>query len=133
VEDRLAISVGGCGDDQVEQPRPAVELGKEVCGVALRFGAVDPLQAGADGAVVAAALKQGLAAVAATDHSMHLRRPSVGGGGSTHQEHVNYLEKRANNDIDCIMTLLLTADPSQGLVIFPDKRRNISHFYQWHQ
>ncbi|CAD6227033.1 unnamed protein product [Miscanthus lutarioriparius] len=41
---------------------------------------------------------------------------------------VDYLEKRANDDIDCIMSLLLTADPSQGLVICPDKRGNISHF-----
>ncbi|XP_066315919.1 probable Histone-lysine N-methyltransferase ATXR5 isoform X1 [Miscanthus floridulus] len=41
---------------------------------------------------------------------------------------VDYLEKRANDDIDCIMTLLLTADPSQRLVICPDKRGNISRF-----
>jgi hypothetical protein len=41
---------------------------------------------------------------------------------------VDYLEKRANDDIDCIMTLLLTADPSQRLVICRDKRGNISRF-----
>jgi hypothetical protein len=35
---------------------------------------------------------------------------------------VDYLEKTANDDIDGIMMLLLTSDPSQGLVIFPDKR-----------
>jgi hypothetical protein len=40
---------------------------------------------------------------------------------------VDYLENRANDDCDCTMTLLL-ADPSQGLVIFPDKRWNISRF-----
>ncbi|OEL21161.1 putative Histone-lysine N-methyltransferase ATXR5 [Dichanthelium oligosanthes] len=41
---------------------------------------------------------------------------------------VDYLENRANDDCDCIMTLLLTADPSQRLVICPDKRGNISRF-----
>jgi hypothetical protein len=43
VEDRLAVSVGGCSGDKVEQPCPAIELGEEVGGVALRLGAVDPL------------------------------------------------------------------------------------------
>ncbi|CAO2195983.1 unnamed protein product [Urochloa humidicola] len=41
---------------------------------------------------------------------------------------VDYLENRANDDCDCIMTLLLTAVPSQRLVICPDKRGNISRF-----
>ncbi|OEL16407.1 putative Histone-lysine N-methyltransferase ATXR5 [Dichanthelium oligosanthes] len=33
---------------------------------------------------------------------------------------VDYLENRENDDSDCMMTLLLTADPSQSLVICPD-------------
>ncbi|XP_025828556.1 probable Histone-lysine N-methyltransferase ATXR5 [Panicum hallii] len=41
---------------------------------------------------------------------------------------VDYLENRENDDCDCLMTLLLTADPSQRLVISPDKRGNISRF-----
>ncbi|PWZ09170.1 putative Histone-lysine N-methyltransferase ATXR5 [Zea mays] len=41
---------------------------------------------------------------------------------------VDYLENRENDDCDCIMTLLLPADPSQMLVICPDKRGNISRF-----
>ncbi|TVU36988.1 hypothetical protein EJB05_18950, partial [Eragrostis curvula] len=41
---------------------------------------------------------------------------------------VDYLENRANDDCDCIMTLLLTAEPSKRLVICPDKRGNISRF-----
>nr|CAB3475547.1 unnamed protein product [Digitaria exilis] len=41
---------------------------------------------------------------------------------------VDYLENRANDDCDCIMTLLLTTDPSQRLVICPDKRGNVSRF-----
>ena len=40
---------------------------------------------------------------------------------------IDYLENRKNDDCDCIMTLLWTADPSQRLVICPDKRGNISH------
>uniref|UniRef100_J3L866 [histone H3]-lysine(27) N-methyltransferase n=2 Tax=Oryza brachyantha TaxID=4533 RepID=J3L866_ORYBR len=41
---------------------------------------------------------------------------------------VDFLEKRANDDCDSIMTLLLTEDPSKRLVICPDKRGNISRF-----
>jgi len=41
---------------------------------------------------------------------------------------VDYLEKRENDDCDSLMTLLWTADPSQRLVICPDKRGNISRF-----
>ena len=41
---------------------------------------------------------------------------------------VDYLENRASDDCDCIMTLLLTEDPSQRLVICPDKRGNVSRF-----
>jgi hypothetical protein len=60
--------VGGRRGQQVEQPRPAVELGEEDGGVGLRLGGLDPLQAGADGAGVAAALAQDAAAVAAHPH-----------------------------------------------------------------
>ena len=41
---------------------------------------------------------------------------------------VDYLEKRENDDCDSLMTLLWTADPSQRLVICPDKHGNISRF-----
>ncbi|KAK3163099.1 hypothetical protein QOZ80_1BG0097650 [Eleusine coracana subsp. coracana] len=41
---------------------------------------------------------------------------------------VDYLENRADDDSDCIMTLLLSAEPSKRLVICPDKRGNISRF-----
>jgi len=41
---------------------------------------------------------------------------------------VDYLENRENDDCDCLMTLLWKVDPSQRLVICPDKRGNISHF-----
>ncbi|KAG2594407.1 probable Histone-lysine N-methyltransferase ATXR5 [Panicum virgatum] len=41
---------------------------------------------------------------------------------------VDYLENRASDDCDCIMTLLLTEVPSQRLVICPDKRGNVSRF-----
>jgi len=40
----------------------------------------------------------------------------------------DYLENGANDDCDCLMTLLWTADSSQRLVICPDKRGNISRF-----
>jgi len=42
---------------------------------------------------------------------------------------VDYLENRANDDCDCLMTLLLSANPSQDLVICPDKQGNISRFF----
>ena len=41
---------------------------------------------------------------------------------------VDYLENRENDDCGCLMTLLLTADLSQRLVICPDKCGNISRF-----
>ncbi|KAF8730763.1 hypothetical protein HU200_016626 [Digitaria exilis] len=41
---------------------------------------------------------------------------------------VDYLESRKNDDSDCMMTLLLTADHSKNLVICQDKRGNISRF-----
>ena len=41
---------------------------------------------------------------------------------------VDYLENRENDDCDCLMTLLLTPDPSQRLVICPDRCGNISRF-----
>ncbi|KAM0837209.1 hypothetical protein ACQ4PT_061823 [Festuca glaucescens] len=41
---------------------------------------------------------------------------------------VDFLENRANDDCDSIMTLLSTADPSKKLVICPDKRGNIARF-----
>jgi len=40
---------------------------------------------------------------------------------------VDYLENRENDYCDCLMTLLLTADPSQRLIICPDNHGNISH------
>jgi hypothetical protein len=41
---------------------------------------------------------------------------------------VDCLENIANDDCDCIMTPLLPAEPSQRLVICPDKLGNISRF-----
>jgi hypothetical protein len=42
---------------------------------------------------------------------------------------VDYLNNRANDDCDCLMMLLLRANPSQSLVICPDKWGNISCFF----
>lgn len=41
---------------------------------------------------------------------------------------VDFLESRANDNCDSIMTLLSAADPSKKLVICPDKRGNIARF-----
>ncbi|CAH9070678.1 unnamed protein product [Cuscuta epithymum] len=41
---------------------------------------------------------------------------------------VDYLKNRQNDDGDSMMTLLSTADPSECLVICPDKRSNIARF-----
>ncbi|KAF8711398.1 hypothetical protein HU200_029429 [Digitaria exilis] len=41
---------------------------------------------------------------------------------------VDHLESRENDDSDCMMTLLFTADHSKNLVICPNKHGNISHF-----
>lgn len=41
---------------------------------------------------------------------------------------VDYLEKRLSYDGDCMMTLLSSSDPSNNLVICPDKRSNIARF-----
>ncbi|RAL39796.1 hypothetical protein DM860_012997 [Cuscuta australis] len=41
---------------------------------------------------------------------------------------VDYLKNRENDDGDSMMTLLSTADPSECLVICPDKRSNIARF-----
>jgi [histone H3]-lysine27 N-methyltransferase len=41
---------------------------------------------------------------------------------------VDYLKNRENDGCDSIMTLLSPADPSQKLVICPDKRGNIARF-----
>jgi len=53
------------GGDEGEEARAAEELGDEDGGVALRVGGVDPLQAGAQHAGLAAALAQHPAPVAA--------------------------------------------------------------------
>lgn len=58
----------GAGGDEVDEAGAAVELGEEDGGVGLRIGAANPLQAGADGAVVAAPLAQHAAPVAAHPH-----------------------------------------------------------------
>ncbi|KAJ7959376.1 putative Histone-lysine N-methyltransferase ATXR6 [Quillaja saponaria] len=41
---------------------------------------------------------------------------------------VDYLKNRENDDGDSMMTLLSASDPSQTLVICPDKRSNIARF-----
>ena len=58
----------GAGVDEVEKARAAVELGEEDGGVGLRFGAPDPLKAGPDGAVIAAALAKDSASIATHPH-----------------------------------------------------------------
>lgn len=60
--------MAGGGIDEVEEAGAAVEFGKEDGGVGLRLGAADPLEAGADAAVVGAALAEHPAAVAAHPH-----------------------------------------------------------------
>lgn len=59
--------VGG-GADEVHEAGPAVELGEEHGGVGLGVGRLDPLEAGAYVAGVAAALAEHAAAVAAHPH-----------------------------------------------------------------
>lgn len=58
----------GASVDKVGESCAAVELGKEDGGVGLRFGALDPLQAGADGAPIAAAFPQDSTSIAAHPH-----------------------------------------------------------------
>lgn len=41
---------------------------------------------------------------------------------------VDYIKNRENDDCDSMMTLLLATDPSESLVICPDKRGNIARF-----
>jgi hypothetical protein len=41
---------------------------------------------------------------------------------------VEYLKNRENDDGDSMMTLLHAANPSQSLVICPDKRGNVARF-----
>ncbi|OQU83959.1 hypothetical protein SORBI_3005G205700, partial [Sorghum bicolor] len=42
---------------------------------------------------------------------------------------VDYVDNRENDGCNCLMTLLMSANPSQDLVICPDKRANISRFF----
>ncbi|PIN20600.1 Histone-lysine N-methyltransferase [Handroanthus impetiginosus] len=41
---------------------------------------------------------------------------------------VDYIKNREQDDCDSLMTLLLATDPSQSLLVCPDKRGNISRF-----
>lgn len=41
---------------------------------------------------------------------------------------VDYIKNRENDDCDSMMTLLLATNPSESLVICPDKRGNIARF-----
>ncbi|GAB2232100.1 hypothetical protein Droror1_Dr00011122 [Drosera rotundifolia] len=41
---------------------------------------------------------------------------------------VDYIKNRERDDCDSLMTLLLATDPSQSLVVCPDKRGNIARF-----
>ncbi|GAB2283186.1 Probable Histone-lysine N-methyltransferase atxr5, variant 2 [Dionaea muscipula] len=41
---------------------------------------------------------------------------------------VDYIKNRERDDCDSLMTLLLSTDPSESLVICPDKRGNIARF-----
>lgn len=58
----------GAGVDEIHEAGAAVEFGKEDGGIGLRFGGLDPLKAGADGAVVAAALAEDSTPITAHPH-----------------------------------------------------------------
>lgn len=60
--------VVGSGVDEVHEAGAAVEFGEEDGGVCLGLGGFDPLEAGPDAAVVAAALAEDAATVAAHPH-----------------------------------------------------------------
>lgn len=54
--------------DEIHEASAAVELGQKDGGVSLRFGALDPLQAGPNAAVLAAPFSQDSASVTAHPH-----------------------------------------------------------------
>lgn len=58
----------GAGVDEVDEAGAAVELGEEDGGIGLRLGTLDPQQAWADAAALAASLSQNSATVAAHPH-----------------------------------------------------------------
>ena len=60
------------GVDEVHEAGSAVELGEENGGIGLGLGALDPLEAGADAAVLAAALAEDSAPIAAHPHGGRL-------------------------------------------------------------
>lgn len=66
---RTRAEVVGAGVDKVHEAGAAIELGEEDGGLGLCFGALDPLEAGSDGAAVAAPLPEDPAAVAAHPHA----------------------------------------------------------------
>ncbi len=63
----------GAGVDEVNEAGAAVELGEEEGGVGLGLGGGDPLEAGADAAVVAAAFTKDPIAFAAYSHGENRR------------------------------------------------------------
>lgn len=58
----------GAGVDEVDKSSAAVELGQEDGGVGLRLGALDPLKARPDAAVLTASLSEDPASVTAHPH-----------------------------------------------------------------
>ena len=60
--------------DEVHKACAAIELGEEDGGIGLRLGALDPLQTGADAAVLAAPLAQHAASIATHPHGANPTR-----------------------------------------------------------
>lgn len=70
LEKLTRAEVVGAGIDEVLEAGAAVELGEEDGGVRLGFRGFDPLEAGSDGAVVAAAFAEDSASITADPHGI---------------------------------------------------------------
>lgn len=70
LEKLTRADVVGAGIDEVLEAGAAVELGEEDGGVRLGFRGFDPLEAGSDGAVVAAAFAEDSASITADPHGI---------------------------------------------------------------
>lgn len=65
--------------DEVDETSAAIELGQEECSIGLRLGGFDPLKTGSYDAVVAAALAEDPAAIAAHPHGCFCRQVGLNG------------------------------------------------------